>query len=214
MMNVQSLVDRLRSVLEVYYDWVQVDADEEGVVRIRVGKRNPTDRDVEEFKLRVGSETKDGYALSDVRFRRGEGEIVGAVCPSTGDKEAADKFSKSVREFDNDVDVKEDYELELSRFVKVPSKAFFSRFECSDMDEAKERLGDVQKFLGKHGFERVEEGQFDDSYVSPEGMMARVSLVAAPTILPTVCLAVYAPKNLSEANVVRRYFGLSEAAAK
>lgn len=209
-MNSTKLVDRLRSVLEVYYDWVQVGADEGGVVRIRVGKRHPTDRDLEEFRLRVEGEIGNEQTLSDVKLLRQEGEIVGAVCPKRAD--AAEKLIKQAREFDKNVAIKEEDELELSRFLRLPSKALYSHFECASMQEATERVEAVHRFLGENGFERVEEGLREDTYVNSEGMVARVDLVVAPAIAPFVRLAIYVPKSSDDIGAIRRYFGLSEAA--
>jgi hypothetical protein len=212
MTNVQSLADRLHSVLSVYYDWVQVSVGEDGSIHIRVGKRHPTDRDLDEFMLRVNGEIKDGKVISDVELRKEEGEITGVVADTPSPDEASDGLVKKLREFAGEaLSIVEDDRLDLSRLHEnVRVKAAYVTVDCPDLRQAEEKVRLIRKFLEGNGFSLVCEGEREDAFVSREGVLAETHLFVIPSINPTVRLAVYIPKSVTEANLIRRHFGLSE----
>lgn len=210
--NVQSLVDRLRSVLEVYYDWVQITPAQDHL-SIRVGKKSPTDRDLDEFMLRVNGEVHDGEGVTDVQVKPEEGEIVASLSLQafTPDGASSDDLFKAVQQQSEvPTDVQEDDRLDLSKFWSVSGRSIRASFFCEGMESAKTKLGLVRKFLESHGFKLIEEGNFEDTFVSHRGALARISLFKSIGVQPTLQMFVFVPKTVEEANLVRKSFGLNE----
>ncbi len=212
-MSGQDLTDRLRSVLEVYYDWVQVESDDGGKVSVRVGKRQPTERDMEEFLLRVNNESGNGEGVTDVELRKELGEIVGVVSPEAipAPEEASADFTKHFRDFAGVPSIIEDDKLNLSRFSDVAVKTLAAAVDTTH-EEVAAKVEAARKFFEEQGFERVEERFREDTYVSHDGKLARVNLFAVPDIQPSLRVTVYLPKSVEEASMIRRHFGLGEMA--
>lgn len=209
--NVTSLMDRLRSVLEVYYDWVQINTQEDGTVHVRVGKTNPTHRDLEEFMLRVRGEAKNDEALTDVEVKEEDGEIVGVVSPTAMKQTDESSFVRVLRDYTKDMQIVENDRINLSPVIEnVSVQSLHTFFEYDGLDDATNRVRNLHEFLTKHKFERVEEGSREDTYVRYDGSMARVNLVTVPGVSPMVRLSVFVPKTIEEGNLIRRHFGLSE----
>jgi len=215
-----SLAEKLRSVLGIYYDWVDVRESDGGGLTVRAGRRGLNKRDVDEFKARVCGEA--GVACDvEVTVDEAQGEVVGMVRTGTGevtDKspegpigQVASGLAEGVRSgFWGESSVRNEAEFELSRASgSVPTRSARASVDCRDMEEARTKLLEVQGILEGWGFRLISEGVRDDLFIRPDGSAAWVSVVEVPGTQPRLGLEVHVPQSESGAGRILGYFGLA-----
>lgn len=202
------LGERLRASLYQHYEWVDAVESEDGKVHLRVGKDNPTEDDVTQFLLRVKEEMDNGQGVIELDIDTKEiSSTISPIALPTAE-EASEGFLKRLKDFGGAVSVVEDEKLDLSRFFDLKVKTAFVNVPCAGFVEARRNAEVIKKFLEQNGFHRVQEESTEDTYVSHNGMLARANFFATPGIQPVLRLAVHLPKTVSEANLIRKHFGL------
>lgn len=204
------LGERLRSSLYQHYEWVDAAEGEDGKIHLRVGKDNPTEEDVTQFLLRVKEEMDNGQGVIELDIDTKEiSSTISPIALPTAEEDSGG-FLKRLKDFGGAVSVVEDEKLDLSRFFDLKVKTAFVSVPCAGFVEGRRNAEIVKKFLEQNGFQRVQEESTEDTYVSHNGMLARANFFATPGIQPVLRLAVHLPKTVSEANLIRKHFGLPE----
>lgn len=204
------LGERLRASLSAYYEWVEATEGEDGKVQLRVGKDNPTEDDVTQFLLRVKEEMDNGQGVIELDIDTKEiSSTISPIALPTAEEDSTG-FLKRLKDFGGAVSVVEDEKLDLSRFFDLKVKTAFVSVPCAGFVEARRNADVIKKFLEQNGFQRVQEESTEDTYVSHNGMLARANFFATPGIQPILRLAIHLPKTVTEANLIRKHFGLDE----
>lgn len=204
--------ERIQAALSAYYDWVDATDRKDGTIQVRVGKQNPTEEDITQFLLRLKEEMDNGEAATEIDVDIAE--IIATVSPLAlpTAEETASVFLKRLKAFAGALDVTEDDKLDITNLYDLKVKTASVIVPCEGLSEARRKSELIKRFFEESGFERVSEDATEDTYVSHNGMLGRANFFQSPAAPSAIRVSVHIPKSVNEANLIRKHYGLSEAA--